>query len=372
MRIAIFVRDFPPRYVAGTPIATYNLARYLAKKGHTVHVITSMDEGHQKHEYVEGFYVHWLPRPRFLSVIRSSLKNLYILMKIRPDVIHQQGIIGGRFTLLAAKILNIPYIVYGRGADVYADWRFKNIVARLILSRADAVIALTDEMKSVMQSYCQKDIYVIPNGVDLERFKQLPPKNFIRSQLGIGVRDDRIILFVGNLRQHKGVKYLIYAMEKVLKSCKEARLIIVGGDIGEKRNLEKIVKELELDPYVKFQGRVPNEEVPKFMAAADIFVMPSMFEGFSNAIIEAMASGLPIIATRAGGNASVIEDGVNGFLVETKNYEQLAEKILLLAESDVLRNEISENNKKKAEEYRWERIITRLEEVYCSLIAGSK
>jgi len=111
-------------------------------------------------------------------------------------------------------------------------------------------------------------------------------------------------------------------------------------------------------------GKVPNEKVPEYMAAADIFVLPSLSEGFPVVIVEAMASGLPIVATNITGLPEIVHDGENGFLVEPKNPAELAERILLLLQDDELRGRIAQNNKQRAKDYTWEKVIDRLEEVY--------
>ena len=121
MKIAILVPAFPPKWIAGTEIATYNIARHLAKRGNEVHVITSLDEGLPQEAMEQGFYIH----------------------------------------------------VWGRGSDIDLPWRCAKSISNLVLPNASAVIALTEDMKRGMLKTCNRDIYVIPNGIDLEKFEGL-------------------------------------------------------------------------------------------------------------------------------------------------------------------------------------------------------
>ena len=366
MKIAILVLLFPPKWLAGTEIATYNIAKYLAKRGHEVHVITTLDEGLPKENMEEGFYVHqiFLRKIRFLGVISFWLKIFWHLKKIKPDIVHVQSVGIGIPAFLSKKILEKPYIVWGRGSDIYLPDKFTKSISKLVLKNADAVIALTGDMKKKMQKFCDKDISVIPNGIDLERFSNLS-KEDIRKKLKIK-EDEKVIIFVGTLRPVKGVKYLIKAMKIISPKNANTRLMLVG-DGDERGNLEKLVKGLSLEEYVKFVGKVPNEKVPEYMAASDVFVLPSLSEGFPVTVLEAMASGVPIIATNVGGLPEIIKDGENGFLVEPKNPEKIAEKVLLILEDDGLRERISRNNKEKVKGYSWESVIERLEKVYLKI-----
>jgi N-acetyl-alpha-D-glucosaminyl L-malate synthase BshA len=369
MKIAILVSLFPPKWLAGTEIATYNTARHLAKQGHEVHVITSSDKELPKDSIEQGFYVHRIefPRVRFLGTALFGLKALLRLKRVKPDIIHSQSITMGAVGFLAKKCLGKPHVVYGRGTEVYLPWLFKKPISRLVLRNADAAIALTQDMKREMQKIWNRDIFVIPNGIDLERFDNLP-RDEMRAKLQ-ATADDRLILFVGRFRPEKGVKYLIKAMAILRQSDQSARLLLVG-EGPEEESLKRLVRKLNLESYLEFVGQIQNEEVPRYMAAADILVLPSLSESFGIVVLEAMASGLPVVATRVGGLPEIIEDGRNGFLVKPKNSEQIAERLLLLLGNDELRARISGNNRDKAKGYSWEMVTARLEQVYQKCLAN--
>ena len=373
MKIAILVFNFPPKWLGGTEIATYNIAKHLSKRGHEVHVLTTLDKSLPRESKVEGFYVHRIKIPLkiptipILQSLLLGIKFTSVVSQINPDIIHLQGI--SATWIPFAKKFKKKYVVWGRGSDIYTSWTLKKVTSSIVIKNAGRVLALTQDMKNEMQKIYNSDdlgVIVIPNGIDLKRFENLPRKN-IRESLGIE-GNEKIVLFVGTLKPVKGVSYLIEAMNVVNN---KAKLLLVG-DGGERRNLETFVKKSDLQKYVNFVGKIPNDKVPEYMAASDVFVLPSLSEGFPVVVVEAMASGLPIIATDVGGLSEIVKDGENGFLVEPKNTNEIAEKILSLLEADMLRERISENNREKAREYGWVNIIEKLEKIYYEAIGSSR
>ena len=369
MRIAIVVGQSPPKWLGGTEIATYNIARHLAKRGHEVHVITSLDDGLPGYSMEQGFHVHriGLLRVRFLGIIMFWLRRVLKVRRLGPDIVHCQSIMMGVVGFLGKKLLHKPYVVWGRGADIYMPWLFKTPILRLVLKNADGVIALTEDMKKEMQKTRAGGISVIANGLDLERFAALRREE-MRGKLQTKP-DQRLIVFAGGFRPVKGVTYLIEAMNVVREKHRSAMLMLIGKG-PEEDTLRHLAERLDLGNCVRFVGQVPNDAVPQYLAAADVLVLPSLSEGFPNVVLEAMAAGLPVVASRVGGLPEIIEEGHNGFLVEPKSPEQIAEKVLLLLGDDELRKRISENNREKAQGYSWERVVDRLEEVYRGVAPG--
>ena len=364
MRIAILVLLFPPRWLAGTEIATSKIARHLAQRGHDVHVVTSLDDGLPPTELEQGFRVHRVsaPRVRFMGIIVFWLKALLLLRRLRPDLVHSQNLGMGAPAFLGKKLWRRPYVVWGQGTDVYLPWLFKRAISRPVLGNADSVIGLTEDMRARLQEMCPRDVEVIPNGIDLESYEGLPLKAAARAQLALCV-DEKIIAFVGTLLAIKGLRYLVEAMRSVRREDATARLVLVGDGV-ERQRLELLVRERGLGDCVTFVGRVYNDVVPHYLAASDVFVLPSLSEGFPVTILEAMAAGAPIVASRVRGLPEIVEEGQNGFLVEPGSPEQLADRILLLLGDDDLRARISANNREKAKAYSWESVVDRLEEVY--------
>jgi N-acetyl-alpha-D-glucosaminyl L-malate synthase BshA len=360
MTIVIFVSFFPPKWLAGIEIATYNIAKHLSQRGHNVHVVTSLDKGLPSFSNEPGFNVHRIScrKVRILGVMQFWCKIFIKIYQIKPDIVHIQAIGNGVPGFLAKLMLKIPYVVCGHGSDVYLSWAFKKPISKIVLSNADAVIALTDDMKNELVKIHRKPINVIPNGVEVEKFNVNGNKKRL-------LMNEKTLLFVGTLHQVKGIRYLIQAMS-IVRNNSKANLTIIG-DGEEKEELKEFANKLNLSDCIHFAGRIDNEKIPEYMSQADIFVLPSLSEGLPVVSLEAMASGLPIVATNVGGLPDIIEDGINGFLVEPKNYEQLAEKIILLLNDDELRLKISRANREKAKKYDWSSVVEQLEEVYYSV-----
>lgn len=365
MRIAIIINLFPPKWLAGTELATYHLAEHLAKKGHEIHVITSQDEGTAENSYEKGFYIHRLSKKniRFLSPLLFWKDIFWIIQRIKPDIVHGQDISSGIPALLTKKLLKIPFLIYGRGTDVYdPDW-FAKLTIKTIIKNADSVIALTSDMKKAMQAIYDRDISVISNGIELNNYTNEPPVQ------NVGGSEKRI-LFVGRLHPIKGVQYLLQAMQIVHAEMPDVRLILVG-DGEEREYLESLTDRLEIRGCVEFAGRVPHEKIQGYLGQADVFVLPSLSEGFPNVILEAMACGLPIVTTKVGGIPDIVTDGVNGYLVDAKNPDAIAEKILILLQNGQLSEEISIKNKEKVKKYKWENVVCKLEKIYLKILTDT-
>lgn len=316
----------------------------------------------------DGFRVHrvGVPRQRLLETTLYSMKALLQVRRLKPDLVHSQSVRMGVPAYVARKLWRTPYLVWGRGTDVYLPWLFKRPISRLILRNANAVIALTRDMKQEMQKIYSREVEVIPNGIELQDYRDLGAKAEIRRSLGLG-GDERLVLFVGTLRPVKGLPFLIEAMSIMRQHNPVARLMLVG-DGQERRGLQGLVEESDMEDAVTFVGEVPNEKVPEYMAAADVLVLPSLSEGFPVTILEAMAAGLPVVATRVGGLTEIVEDGENGFLVEPRSPQETADRLCLLLADDSLRERISRNNREKAKAYSWDRVADRLEALYQEII----
>jgi len=358
MKIAIIVNLFPPKWIAGTEIATYQMAEHLAKRGHNVHIITSLDDDLIENSYEKGFHIHRIPvrRIRFFLEVFFWAHIFRIIKKIDPDIVHAQNLIFATPALISKKLLKIPYVVWGQGSDVYLQNWFIKLVSKTIIKNADSVIALTNNMKMVMQTIYNRDIAVIPNGINIENY---------RDELDEHKRENsgKRILFVGRLDPVKGVQYLLKAMEIVCEVLPDAKLILVG-DGEEREKLECLTNSLGMRDRVQFVGRIPHEKIPDYLYQADIFVLPSLSEGLAIVILEAMACGLPIVATRVGGVPDIIEDGVNGYMVESGDFQEMAKKIIFILENQPVMHLISKNNRLKVQEYDWKNVINQIECIY--------
>ncbi|AKB76148.1 Glycosyltransferase [Methanosarcina lacustris Z-7289] len=363
MKIILLVDLFPPKWLAGTEIASYNIAKYLAKTGHEVHVITSLDKGFPKKETIDRFCIHRTPikKIRFIGIIFYWFHIFLEIKRINPNIVHVQSISTALPGIFSMIFLKKPYVIWGQGSDVYIPDKFTKFISKIVLKNASIVIALSEDMKRKMNTiYKREDIVILPNGIELDKFKGLSSRKQNND------KTKKTIIFVGTLRPVKGIEYLIKAMNSIHEQLPNTDLLIVG-DGPDREKMETLVQELNLQDCIHFVGKVSNEEIPEYMAQADLFALPSLSEGFGIVNIEAMAAGLPIVTTNVGGLPEIVINGENGFLVEPKNPEALAETILLILSDNDLKARISMNNQMKAEQYSWDIVVKNLISIYESL-----
>jgi glycosyltransferase involved in cell wall biosynthesis len=368
MKLAFIIRLYLPQRLGGMEVATDAITRRLAERGHEVHVITSRYKGSSQSGKRGGVFVHRVfpANLRFAWYILFPIKALFAVKRIDPEFVQSQSLFAGIAGLLSKKLLKKPYAVWGRGSDVYLSSPFARPIYARVMANADIVMALTNDMKTNMQKNYSRVINVIPNGVDLDPFNNIN-RDEARTRLNLP-KDERIIIFVGSLTLKRGVKkgvnYLIEAMKLIHERATSTKLLIAG-DGPAKKQLESLAGHLGINEFVQFLGRVERENVPLYLVASDVFVLPSLSgEGFPNVVLEAMAAGLPLVTTDIEQLAEIVKQDVNGFLVEPKNPAQIAEKVLLLLNDAQLRARMSKTNEETAHTYSWNPVVDRLEDLY--------
>jgi glycosyltransferase involved in cell wall biosynthesis len=201
----------------------------------------------------------------------------------------------------------------------------------------------------------------IPQGVNFDLFKK--ETSDIRRKYNI--KDDEVVLIsVGRLISGKGFEFLIDGFNEAIKKVQNLKLIIIGDGVL-KAKLEKKVAELKIQDKVIFAGRINHKELPKYYSTADIFLLLSSYENFSNAVLEAMSCETPIIATNVGGFPLQIKDAINGFLVNYGDLESLKEKIIYLAKNPNIRERMGKLNRQEViEKYSWKETAEKVMSLY--------
>jgi glycosyltransferase involved in cell wall biosynthesis len=359
LKIAILALTFPP-YVGGTEIATYNIATHLAKLGHSVDVITSFEKGVPQNYKENGFWVHRIKylNTKYIGMVSFWLKSLFVLRNANPDIIFAQDLLMSVSGWLFRLLYRRPYIVCGQGSDVFLSKKNERMLYKMTLKNANAVVALSNQMKNEMNNIYPRNIFVIPNGIDPGIYSGIS-KSDMRKKFNIPA-DTSILICVARLDPVKGISYLLQSLPNIVRQFDKTKLIIIGG--GQIREeLESLAISLGLGRYVEFIGEVAYELVPEYLAMADVFVLPSLSEGLPVSVLEAMASGLPVVSTKVGGLPAIIIDNWNGFLVEPGNPRLLSEKIIFLMHNKDIYNEIKKNNILAASNYSWDHIVKELE-----------
>ena len=230
------------------------------------------------------------------------------------------------------------------------------------MAKLEGKIAVSKAALGFIDRYFPGDYRIIPNGIDLQRFsdKVAPIEKY---------RDGKLnILFVGRLEKRKGFKYLLGAYGRVKKEFPQCRLIVVSppGRLCDK--YEKIAAGRGLSDVV-FAGYVSDEDLPRYYNTADIFCAPATgWESFGVVLLEAMATGKPIVATDIPGYAGLISQGVEGLLVKPRDEKALSGAILTLLKDRPMREKIGESGKKKAKDYSWDVVAQRVMDYYQYLL----
>lgn len=229
---------------------------------------------------------------------------------------------------------------------------------------ADKVIVPSEFLAKVVGYWGIKEskIEVVYNGTDFKPFEI--EKEKARREIGIS---GNIILSAGRLVPWKGFKMLIKIMPELLKNNQFVRLVIVG-DGPEMESLEIMKNNMGLNSKVYLSGKKSQEELKTYLAAADVFVLNTAYEGFSHQILEAMATGAPVITTNAGGNPELVKQGENGFMVKYNDELNLTEAIKALFEHQDIREKFIEEGKKTAEKFTVQKMADETIETLNSLI----
>jgi len=260
----------------------------------------------------------------------------------------------------------VPFVVTGHGYDIYSlpfkdnDWREK---IEYVLNTADHVITVSQSnLECIKKMDVSTPVTVIPNGFRSDLFH---PRDTSECRKVLNLpQDKKIILTVGNLEPVKGQKYLVDAIQNLIWERKDIQCIIIG--TGRLQTaLKRQIHSLGLNDYIMLAGRKSHDEIPLWMNACDLFVLPSLSESFGVVQIEAMACGKPVVATRNGGSEEIVISEDYGLLTGVADPNPLAEKIQVALDRDWDREKIL----RYAEQFKWENIAKEIIEVYYRVLA---
>jgi glycosyltransferase involved in cell wall biosynthesis len=390
MKVIVLTTSFP---ITGFPVGmhVYNKCKHLQKKGLDVTVIAPHYTGEKFRELrdeinVIRFPYFWplrLQKIAYIYGMPQNLKNnllaklqfpLFMFMFLiyamiytsKNDIIHAHWFSGGLVGAIIKKVYKNKLILMMHHPHK------PNCIYRYILKRTDYLLANSSYVLDITKKiYPVKNTMIIPVPIDYNRFKPQSNTKYIREKLNIP--KNSIFLFtVGRFITWKGFEYLIEAIKILIHEYRRNDVFLrIAGQGPLKEKYEKIIQGNQLHDYVELIGYVPNTKIHEYYNEADIFVIPSIIdeneetEGFGVVSLEANACKTPVIGSKVGGIVDVIEDGYNGFLVEQKSSEQIAEKIVHLANNKALREKIGKNGRKKVtQDFNWDKVTDEIIEVY--------
>ena len=364
-KIALLSEKYTPD-IGGLAISTERLARLLSSAGHA-HAVrvfcpsssllpsekrTLLSSGVSvtrfgAHKRVDDTLVDW-----FELILEEHKREPFDILQ--GYFLPQAGFVA----TYAGKYLNIPSVVSIRGNDIeraaFDPSKFSHVM--YALQNANAVTTNASELVKKAQAFIDREIILIPNGIDTECFKPMERNEVLAETLGINIAlaavpggEDAasshvpVIGFVGELREKKGIKTLLNAYATVNKKQRVALLIVGEVRQGEdKQNFDEPRLSIP-NSQIIVTGYISHNDLLAYYSLMDIFVHPSLRDGMPNAVLEAMACGKSVIATPVGGILDVLEDGKNGVIVDVNDANLLAEKILELLSNPDKRTILGKN-----------------------------
>jgi glycosyltransferase involved in cell wall biosynthesis len=301
---------------------------------------------------------------KHLRAVRKGInKNKVTFQIVHSHFTWSAGYVGARLK----EEYNVPFVLTAHGYDIYSlpfkdsEWREK---IEYVLNTADHVITVSQSNLACIEKLdVSTPVTVIPNGFRSDLFY---PRDISECRKALNLpQDKKIILTVGGLVPIKDQARLVEAIRKIISDRKDILCVIVGA--GKLRPaLERQIRSLGLEGYVRLAGGKPHDEIPLWMNACDLFVLPSLRESFGVVQIEAMACGKPVVATRNGGSEEIVISEEYGLLVEPADSEDLAEKIPVALDREWDREAILQY----AEWFAWENIAKDIIKIYRSLGIG--
>jgi glycosyltransferase involved in cell wall biosynthesis len=337
-------------WVGGAELLAANLARRLA--GEYRWCFACLDELGPLGEQLrgEGFPVHLLGRRPGLDA-RCVLRLASLLRRERVDVLHAHQYTPFFYAVAARLLCRRPPVLFQEHGRHQPDYPRRKRMAfnRTFLEKRDRVVAVGQAVRRALianEGLPPERVAVIYNGVNLAPFLNgRPDRPAVRKELGVGP-DDLVVIQVARLDYLKDHATAVRTLAAVRRSRPDARLVLVG-DGPERGPVEGLVAQLGLGAHVIFLGM--RADVPRLLAAADLFLLTSVSEGIPLTVIEAMAAGLPVVATAVGGLGEVIEHGRSGFLAPARDADTLAGPVVRLAGNPELRRQVGRAGRERAQ-----------------------
>ena len=377
MKIALFSDTYEEGY-GGVTVYVRELSKFLINQGHEVKVFVwnSKNLTEEDRKVCETF-----PAIQVVKEVRgkAGIAPASITLKVKkfsPDLIHNHSqYMMGIHAIAISKILRIPlinhYHMYLEKITPYLPallQKTKKVTlysiesfTKLFFNSGDMVITPTQVMKKYLKEKgVNKPIKVVPFGIALDKFKALEVK-----------KDETFtFLHVGRLNKEKNINLLIERFYEFAKN-KNVKLKIIG-DGPEKKNIKQFIKEKKLENKVELSGWKKREELPLEYSSAHCFITLSDSETFGIVILEAMACGLPIIGANEAAIPELVEDGINGFLVDIQNRDSVLNKMNQLYENLNLQIEFSKNSKIIAKKFGEYSVFKSLDDIYLDFIKEKK
>jgi len=363
----------------GSGVLATELGMALSAKGHEIHFITYKQP--VRLHFHPNIYYHEVSVPTYPlfdfppyeTALTSTMVN--VINNNNLDLLHvHYAIPHASAAYFARQILkktgkDIPYITTLHGTDITLvgkDQTYAPVVT-FSINESDAITAVSDNLKDETYRHfdIEKEIVVIPNFVDTDRFQHSNKEHFKKM---LAPNGERILAHVSNFRKVKRVEDVVSMFAKVHEQMPSKLLMI--GDGPERQNIEEYCRTLNICSDIRFLGK--QEQVDEILSITDLFVLPSQYESFGLSALEAMACGVPVISTNAGGLPEINVQGVTGYMSEVGDTDDMAKNAIEVLKDEDKLKQFKENAIAHAKTFSRQRIIPLYEQLYESVVANYK
>lgn len=362
----------------GSGVVATELGKSLAESGHTIHFIT-YNRPIRLDLFSENIFYHEVRTPNYPLFEFSPYESALASSMVEVARFHDIDLFHVHYALPHASVaflaqqilqgydLHIPFITTLHGTDITLVGKDKSYkpVVRFSIEKSNGVTAVSDFLKEDTLKHfgVKNEIRVIPNFVDIERFR---PHNKDHFRKMIASQGEKILIHTSNFRKVKRIEDVIRIFALVKQEI-PSKLMMVG-DGPERGPAEDLCREMGLCDYITFLGS--QNAVEEIYAVGDLFLMPSESESFGLSALEAMSSGVPVIASNAGGLPEVVNDGENGFTSEVGDVEKMAKDALSLLQDEEKWQTFSTAARQHAEKFTTKFIVPMYEEYYVEVLAS--
>lgn len=366
----------------GSGVVATELGIALAKKGHEIHFVTYKQP--VRLEYLsDNIFFHEVNVPKYPLFhyqpyeLALSSKLVDTIKRHKIDLLHVHYAIPHAYAgymakqMLKEEGIDLPMVTTLHGTDITLVGNHPHYKPAVTFSmnKSDAITSVSENLKEdILRLFnVKKEVHVIPNFIDLEQHSKRRLNNdCYRSRMA--KEEERIITHISNLRPVKRVVDVIEVFDRIQKKL-PAKLIIIG-EGPDKHKAEELCGKKGIENKVVFLGN--SLEINEILSFSDLFILPSEKESFGLSALEAMASGVPVISTNAGGLPEVNIDGVSGFLSDVGNIEDMAENALKILKSDDVLNQFKTRAVQVAEKFSIDKIVPLYENLYIECIESFK
>lgn len=390
MRIFMLSWEYPPRIIGGLARHTEGLSKALASLGHEVHVVTLDFPGAPYEEAEVPLYVHRvavdLPAPTFHTWV--LLFNHFFEKRVGqlakkygpPDIVHVHDWLTAPAGVASKHLMRVPLVMTFHSTESSRSSSSRSPESAMVGGlewwgsyEAAKVIAVSEWMKSEVVSQFKvprSKVVEIPNAVDITKFEK--PVDVEATRMKWKVQPgEKLITAVGRLTSQKGFDDLIRALAVVQKSIPDSKLLVMG-DGYMRGELEALANGEGVAARTTFAGFVSDDDLVDAIKSSDMVAVPSRFEPFGIIALEAMAAGVPVVVSRVGGLAEIVEDDVDGLEVDPNSPYSIAKATIRLLSDRALASQLAARAKEKVKAYNWKHSATKTLEVYEAAIGEAR